>query len=83
MIKTSSVIIATTPNAIKYLILFTSLGLETTGAWMAPAVASTTMRLALKIDIAFRLYRNMTRAGSRRTHRFPESTALIEIFIRR
>lgn len=83
MIKTYSVIIPTTSNAIRYSILFTSLGVETTGAWMAPAVALATMRLALKIDIAFRLYRNMTRVGSRWTHRFPESTALIEIFIHR
>lgn len=36
MIKTYSVIIPTTSNAIKYSILFTSLGLETTGAWIIP-----------------------------------------------
>jgi hypothetical protein len=50
---------------------------------MAPAVASATVRLALKIDIAFSRYRNMTRIDSRWIHVLGSDTIQVEIFIHR
>lgn len=63
--------------------MFNSLGIETTGAWMAPAVASATMYFRARFWLVLRCNWNMTGVGSRRTYRFRESTALIEIFIHR
>jgi len=50
---------------------------------MTPAIAPAGVRLALKIDIAFSRYRNMTRIASRRIYVLGNITTHIEIFIRR
>jgi hypothetical protein len=96
MITTYSPIIATTPNAITYSILFTSLVLQTklvgrsaesrlplfktTCARMAPPIAPATVLLAPGINIAFACYRNVTRIVSRPIHLLGNATTRIEIF---
>jgi len=50
---------------------------------MTPAIAPARVRLALKIDIAFSRYRNMTRIASQRIYVLGNITTHIEIFIHR
>ena len=91
-------IIATTPNAITYSILVASfvcrtkisgraaclrLALKTIRAGMTPAVASATVRLALRTNNAFICYRDVTRIASWWIHVPENATTRIEIFIHR
>jgi hypothetical protein len=91
-------IIATTPKAITYSILFASfvcgtkisgragvlrLALKAIRTGMTPAVASATLRLALGTNIAFICYRDMTRIASCWIHVPGNATTRIEIFIHR
>jgi hypothetical protein len=52
-------------------------------AGMTPAVASATVRLALRTNIAFICYRDMTRIASWWIHVPENATTRIEIFIHR
>jgi hypothetical protein len=98
MINTQNAIIATTPNAITYSTLFASfvcgtkmsgraacsrLALNAIRAGMTPAVASATVRLALRTNIAFICYRDMARIASWWIHVPENATTRIEIFIHR
>jgi hypothetical protein len=82
-INTYKAIIATTPNAITYSILLTSLSVVSTiNAGVTPTVAATTALLRMKINIILCCDRNVTRMLRRCLYTWTDK-ARIEVLIHR